>query len=428
MTGDPCGASASEEAAGVAGTPRPERTLRLWIWGGLLIFTASRMVILFGYAPYLSDVHLYFDRARQALAGQRAYTDFSYPYPPLSLALVYLPAWLGGHDFNTYRALFNLQLFSLDIALVCLLLWVARPLQLRDDQVFSSLCLLSVFGLLQGHLLYDRIDLGVSLAIFALLVLAISGSNWKTHALVSNVGALFKFLPALPAIFWAIVVARGHRPARTLWQVPLYVLPALATVGILEYTSHPGIYDYLVEHVERGIEIESLWATPYMIASAWGPRSSDVMIQTAFGAQELADGAVSPIYLAASKSLGAFVLALWAGWIFVWRPKPSTELLLLTPLGVMLIFVSTQRVLSPQFFIWLAPLLALVLPIFPGHRAWWTLSLSLFVLTYAEFDLGYRSLVRLDRFYVSALAVRNVALVLLTLGVMREWFKKARSA
>lgn len=394
-----------------------------WIPLGVLIFLVSRCFILFGYAPYITDVALYSEQALQASQGLRAYTDFFYPYPPFSLPFIYLPEWLGATEFFSYRNLFNKIFFIIDLGLTFLIVRTAKQkLKFSDSMIFSSLLLLSLFGLLQGHLLYDRIDLGVTFFNFLLFMLTLSGMSWGWTALVSNIGVLYKFIPFFPAVFLHLIQHAELKLSSFIIRSAMMLLPALFIIAIFEYTSHPGIIRYLFEHQERGIQIESLWATPYLLAQIWSGNNT-VAIDTVFGGQHLKSEAISPVILFLSKSLGFLALAVFGIWNFRRKPKVSHELLLLTPLCVLLIFMSTQRVLSPQFFIWLIPFLSLCIVKFKS-RSLLFLSLCLYTLTFIGFDLGYWSFVKFHPFFVHVVALRNLVLLILTLAVLRLFRSK----
>ena len=82
-------------------------------------------------------------------------------------------------------------------------------------------------------------------------------------------------------------------------------------------------------------------------------------------------------------------------------------------------FMATQRVLSPQFFLWVMAPLALIVV----HRRSWLWAagvITLYTLTWMGFDRHYVDLARIDRFAVHIVAARNIVLIALWLGVCGE--------
>jgi len=386
-------------------------TLPMLIRLGFLILIATRLVILFGYSAYITDVSLYFDQAGKAAMGLKTYTDFFYPYPPLSLALIYFPNLFGASDFWTYRGIFTKELFALDLLVAALMVWGARKQwKWSEQKIFTALCFYSAFGLLQGHLLYDRIDLGISLFVLSMVFLP------KHLIAASNFGMLFKIVPPIPAAFFLALQQRG----KNFWiRLPALILPSIAVILLIECTTNPGILKYLFEHQQRGIQIESVWATPFMLSHA--------SITTNYGAQHLVDNTVPALYLMLSKYLGWLALGALGLFTLTRAPKkPSQRLLLLTPLMVLIVFLCTQRVLSPQFFIWLIPFLSLACAEFKSP-ALWGLSFGVYTLTYIGFDIGYWEFVKLSPFFVNAVALRNLLLVALTVWIVRRWIFTLRS-
>ena len=393
-----------------------------WVFSGFLIFLLSRILILTAFDPYVTDVVLYFDQAKQALEGMRAYTDFSFPYPPLSLPLIYLPGLFHLENFYTYRDSFIKELFCVDLLLITAsYLVMKRYLAFKPKQIFNALLLISFFGLMQGHLLYDRIDLGVALVNVVLLGLALAHQPWGMTAVTSNLGVLFKFIPFFPAGFLYLVSHSKEKWTGIALKLGLFLIPALSLIFILEHTSHPGIQNYLFEHGERGIQIESVWATPYMLAKVWA-RSSEIGVDTNFGAQHLKEGWISPVVVFFSKIVGFGIFALLGFLILKRKPKVSKELLLYTPTTILLVFLATQRVLSPQFFIWLIPFLAMTI-IHSKSRSLLVGSVALYTLTYIGFDLGYWEFVKFNSFFVHIVAMRNVVLLIVTGLMLKQFFK-----
>jgi len=81
-------------------------------------------------------------------------------------------------------------------------------------------------------------------------------------------------------------------------------------------------FEILSIHSKSGIQIESTWATPYMVGSAlkW---IEPVRIANNYGAQHLAKASVPKIVVSLSKVAGFAILVTFYGWLgwYFYRTK-----------------------------------------------------------------------------------------------------------
>jgi hypothetical protein len=193
----------------------------------------------------------------------------------------------------------------------------------------------------------------------------------------------------------------------------------------MSQTSSPGIFGVLEQHQMRGIQLESTWATPFMLHRAFDP-SDRLTIDSNYGAQHLNSSTIPSFYIGLSKYLGIFVF-LFIAWV-LWRIRHFNwpkEFQLLTALLALLIFLTTQRVLSPQFFIWLMPFLAMGLVIF-NRWSWWFLTFFIYFLTFYGFRFGYWNYVSFSPYFTVVMSARNLLLVILTCFVSWTWWTQMR--
>ncbi|HJW63389.1 MAG TPA: hypothetical protein VJ849_07795, partial [Actinomycetes bacterium] len=165
-------------------------------------------------------------------------------------------------------------------------------------------------------------------------------------------------------------------------------------------------------HVQRGVQIESLWADLIGIAHLFGLPARTVY---GFGAYDLS-----------SSVSGVATVAALAGaaWL-VWRRArargglgPADWAGAFT-LGTFA-FVLPTRVLSPQYLVWLcAPMVGLAL-FLAGRRALWTLVAAALV-SQVVFPFRYTQLRRLYPFDVGLLTLRNLLLVVACVLVVQAF-------
>jgi hypothetical protein len=162
-------------------------------------------------------------------------------------------------------------------------------------------------------------------------------------------------------------------------------------------------------HVQRGVQVESLWANLIGIAHLFGLPAHTVY---GFGAYDLASD-VSGVAKALSGVLTLVTLA-GAAWL-VWRRARSrgglgpADWAGAFTLGTFA-FVLPTRVLSPQYLVWLcAPMVGLAV-VLAGRRALWTL-VAAAVVSQVVFPFRYTQLRRLYPFDIGLLTLRNLLLL-----------------
>jgi hypothetical protein len=143
-----------------------------------------------------------------------------------------------------------------------------------------------------------------------------------------------------------------------------------------------GVWDSVWNQASRPLQIESLGAGFLLVAHhVFG---TGIAIESSHGSQNLAGTA--PDVFAVGQTLLQFA-ALVATWILFGRGPATPSRLLLASAAALVAFVSLGKVLSPQFLIWLIP----VIPLVAGRRglAAATLLAAALVLTQLWFPYRY---------------------------------------
>ncbi len=212
-----------------------------------------------------------------------------------------------------------------------------------------------LFVLLIGPLCYLRFDmLPAVLAGGALL--AARRRPWVTGAL-TGLGAAVKLWPAL-----LIAAFCAHRPDRKVagWA---FVIVGFGLAGIsLLLGGWTRLLSPLTWQSGRGLQIESIWATPLMVARAWSP--SDWRVDySRFQAYEIFGPGVSTWLLISNVATVAGLVVLIALWVRAYRARdPSPVAVGLIVLATVAIMTVTNKTLSPQYLLWLGgPMAALLL-------------------------------------------------------------------
>ena len=191
-----------------------------------------------------------------------------------------------------------------------------------------------------------------------------------------------------------------------------------------------GMFVFMAEHGERGIQMESLWASPFMSADALAVSrkrgSVPYPLKTNFGAQHLDNNVIPSFYLFSAKFAGFAVLAgIYIVFFLYFLRFPekcrvlSDHIWTLTFYTASLFFIITsQRVLSPQYMIWPVPLITALL--FAGEKVPKSLLISvllLYLCSWLNFDFGYEKLLQHDSTATAVLILRNMLLLIITGGL-----------
>jgi hypothetical protein len=236
-------------------------------------------------------------------------------------------------------------------------------------------------------------------------------STWRMRGTAIGIGAMVKVWPA--ALMIGLPKRADGRRA-LLWTVLGALLPTVILMAAL-----PGALGFLSEQHDRGLEIESVLAAPFLLARHLGYPGT---IRHAYGAFEITGPGIGVI--------SSFCLALTVAgfvWLFVWRLRAdlvpgrwSTGLFYDSSLVAVLIAMITSRVLSPQYLVWVVGLIALCLSQTPLGRNGTVLARPCWLLLGAisvaqlEFPWAFPFLVKGSAWAALFVAGRNLLLVAAT--------------
>ena len=317
--------------------------------------------------------------------GQVPYRDFPVEYPPAALPAFVIPSLVAAPgDLPEYRRVFETLMALCGgalAALVGLLLVVERR---PAREVVPGIALVALAPLALGPVVLSRFDLWpAALTLSALTAFVLARERVGLGVLGLAVGA--KLYPAvlLPLMLAWLWRRHGRREA----LLGAGVFAALVTLCYLPFValSPGGVWHSISVQASRPLQIESLGASFLLAAhQAFGV---SITMRSGHGSQNLAGGAADTLAALQTAAEIVVLLAIW--WWFAGGPA-SRERLLRASAAAVCTFVALGKVLSPQFLIWLLPLVPLV----RGRRgtAACALLLAAFVLTQIWFPYRYWSL------------------------------------
>jgi uncharacterized membrane protein len=260
--------------------------------------------------------------------GQVPYRDFAVEYPPAALPVFALPSLFG-----SYTEAFSLLMAACGVGIVFLVAFVRR----------SAIWFVAVSPLLVGSLIFSRFDLWPALLTSAALVALVSERDRLGWALlgVAVAAKLWPLVLVPLALTWSW---RRGRERAWLWGAGT---AAACFVPFAVIAPH-GLFESLRGQASRPLQIESLGAA---FVQAFGHPH----VVTTHGSQNLTgQGWLSALLVA---SAAVVLVALWISFA---RGPMTRDRLLRYSAATVCAFIAFGKVLSPQFLIWLVPLVPLV--------------------------------------------------------------------
>jgi hypothetical protein len=386
----------------------------LWLLTRAVLLVVSLNPRLYSAALF-GDIRFYGAKVERMFQGELPYRDVATEYPPGSVPFTILPGLVVGTG-GGYRLAFACEMLLVD----AVGLWAATRLSRVVDAGRRRIPLAYVLAMVAvGPLLVLRFDIVPAVCVLLAAAMAAEGRfGWAAAAL--GYGTAAKIFPGVlaPLLVLGLVPALGWWRSFTRTVPPFLAGFGLTVVPAL-VLSVRGTADSVLYHVQRGVQIESLWANLIGIAHLFGLPARTVY---GFGAYDLTSS-VSGVAKALSGVATVATLA-GAAWL-VWRRAraggglgPADWAGAFT-LGTFA-FVLPSRVLSPQYLVWLcAPMVGLAL-FLAGRRALWTLVAAALV-SQVVFPFRYTQLRRLYPFDVGLLTLRNALLVVACVLVIQAF-------
>lgn len=285
----------------------------------------------------------------------------------------------------------------------------------------------TAFTAAAGPIVYSRLDL-----IPGLLVAATAAALFTHPKLASALLGFAAMSKLWPAALAAGLVDRWNRSAT--WARLATFGGTLVVVGAI--TALTSGWDRLVSPLTyqdvRGLQIESILATPLIVAAAFFPGHWHIDKAPSKSFEIFGPG-VDQLVTASSVLMACTMLfgLAWALWHFLgdaWSPR-STALFFLT---MVLLLIVSNKVFSPQYVVWFGPVLAVLLAKQPGdmpstparagtsgeadalRKLTW-LSVLVAALTTAVFPFTYNLLFEGPHWFAAlVLTARNILMVYIT--------------
>jgi hypothetical protein len=303
---------------------------------------------LFDTREYNRDAHL------MLVKGETPYLNFKLEYPPLSIPLFLLPRLLGARSFSQYQQIFQVLMCLCGMVSVGLAAYLISSSNASTRRVVFGVAVLAATPLMLGAVLLSRYDLFPTMLTIGALTAIYTDRNRTGFALLA-LGTAAKAYPAviLPIAFVYVWRTLSRREAMICLSVFLGV--ALACFLPFAIIAPKGLWWAIHGQESRPPQIESIVSAIFLAAH----QLIGTHLTTYFTHQsDNIDG--HPAMRAAGYVSVLQLVALVLIWLGYARGAATKQRLLFAAAAAVCAFIVFDRVLSPQYLIWLAPMVAVL--------------------------------------------------------------------
>jgi hypothetical protein len=368
----------------VSANLRPDRTYAVAAFAAVAVFVGTWTLLHVGFYRHkqIADTPVYQRYGNQIAHGKVPYRDFHLEYPPGALPMFALPGLAApGHGQNVkpgFRRTFETLMWM--CGAVALLAMALTLRALRADP-WVPLLFAAVAPLALGSVILSRFDLWPAVLVAGATAALVSARFRTGHALL-GIGAAAKFYPGvlLPLAVAYTWKRRGRREALICLGLAVAVFALIFLPFVV--LAPGGVWHSVSVQLGRPLQVESLGAALLLVAHhVFG---FGLAGETSHGSQNVAGTAADVLGIASTVVQAAVLVWIWVS--FARGPATSSALVRASAAAICA-FIAFGKVLSPQFLIWLIP----VVPLVRGRRGLWAgaLLLAALVLTQVWFPFRY---------------------------------------
>ncbi len=339
-----------------------------------IIIHALLFLSVFANLDYLVGGHGFeHSFANKMLDGMLPYRDFNSEYPPLALFSFLLPA-LFFPDYPAYGFFYAVEIFLLDVVILFIMVKFTQRLNLRiwTVLIIYTLCLIAM-----GPIVTGRFDLLPAALVLVSLYAFISGRN-KTAWSFLALGASAKLYPLIIVPLFILFMLYNRQYRRLVQGVIVFigVLLALNLPWIIVswdgYCNINNDASFLGYHIARELHSESSYGLVILMGQVMGLTQVDANLT--YGSWNIISPTADALAIYTFYITFAFLAILYVIYIKRLLKTPltsgidarstlgeiSAQLIIRCSMLAVIIMLLTSKVFSPQFLIWLCPLIPLV--------------------------------------------------------------------
>ena len=364
-------------------------------------------------AARFRDLHIYQGYAEKLLHGALPYRDVFVEYPPGAFA-VFLPPTAFGADH--YNAAFKTLMALCGAATIVLVALVLAELGASRRRLYAGVGLVALSPLALGPISLNTYDAWPALLTVLALWLFLRGRDVLGFAVLGLAVSAKVYPLVLVPLACLLVWRRAGSRRVALGLAALLAVAAAVIVPFAAYAPH-GVYESFRSQAERGLQVESLGASFLLLFDRLGLYDAQIVRTTGVAGRNVTGGAAGS---AAAISLVLEAVAVATVWILYARLQEARDRLPLAFAAAVAGFIAFTKVFSPQYLVWLVPLVVLV----GGAAGVAAVSLTATALVLAQvWFFHYGALFRIE-WPVWLLLVRDLVLVALyavLAGALSRW-------
>jgi Glycosyltransferase family 87 len=311
--------------------------------------------------------------------GNVPYRDFGLEYPPGALPVFALPA-LGDVSFETFTRRFEGLMAALGLAMVAFVAVALAALGASTRRLVAALAFVGLAPVALGSVVLSRFDLWPAALTAAALAAFVSARERLGHGVLGAAVAV-KLYPVVLLPLGLAYVWKRHGRREALISGGIFAAVALAIVVPFFALSPGGVWEGFTRQASRPLQIESLGSA--VLLAAHHTFGLDITMKSGSGSQNLAGSLPDALAIAHGVVQAAVLVAIWV--VFA-RGPADRERFVLACAAALTAFVTLGKVLSPQFLIWLVP----VVPLVAGRRGLVASALLAVAMVLTQFWFPYR--------------------------------------
>lgn len=348
--------------------------LRRPLLAGAGVFVAAWSFVSFlpAYGDWLfGDVRFYENWANMMSNHLVPYRDFNLEYPPGALPMFLVPVYLrklAGY-YSTYYFWFRIELLVVGLLALLAMAYALAQLGASRRRAYAALCFAGTGPVLLGPDALARFDYWPAL----LAVTAVAALVARRPMLACGLAAAGTAVKVYPAVLIPLALIElwrrhGRRAAAKGLALALAVVGAI-TVPFVIVAPH-GLSWALHRQLNRPLQVESLGAV--FFGAAHQIAGVHLHVVKSAGSDNLVG---SGPHLAGTLSSVLTLLAPLAVYALYARSEGTRQELATASVAAVTAYVAFSKVFSPQYLVWLIPLVPLV-----GGRRGLRASALLFVI------------------------------------------------
>jgi len=333
---------------------------------GAAAFVASFLTItnVHFFAPYLyGDVRFYENWGNWTTTHLMPYRDFPLEYPPGALLSFIFPIYARktfGY-IGTYYSWFRIELLLIALVGILVAGWTLKLLGASRRRAYAVLLFIGFAPLALGAIALSRYDYLPAVLTGLALALLLAGKGRASCGVIAA-GFVVKIYPLLLLPIALLVLARTRGRRGALEGAGVALLVSLAGFLPFALLAWEGLKHGMTRQVVRPPQIESLVGAIWIGAHhLFGFHIHSVK---SYGSDNFATHGAR---LGGTISSIVVVALLVVIWIWFARSARDTDEIVLAFAASVAVYVTFAKVLSPQYLLWLFPLV----PMVRGRRGLW---------------------------------------------------------